>query len=613
MFIRKVTKKNKNADKSYDYYRLTHSYRIGNKTRQQVVLNLGRLENLPVSKHKILADRIEEILTGTSSMFSVEDKEVEELANNFANQIIQKEVFPFAAKSKKSSKKVEKEYVEVDLESAEEVESRGLGGEWIAKQAFESLNIDTILSSLGMEDNDIIMSKALLTSKMIHPSSELEAERWLQENSSTMELYGEKSEKATRYQLYKVAEILYLNKENIEQKIYEICNNLFSQRSKVVIFDLTNMHFEGMMSGSKRAKFGRSKQKRNDCRLISLALTIDSLGFVRGSQFWDGNVSEPETLKEMLSYIDNHFELKTEKPLIVFDAGLSTEDNLDMIRDKYDYVCVSRSIPKNFTKLSPQATHLHDNRGNKIQVNKVETEKNETLLLVSSDQKKKKEQSMDEKLTQRFEERLNYLKSGLNKPRRLKKITAVHEHIGRLKDQFSKVAKHYVINYVEDADEKNITDIKWKRKQQSERPKGRYFLRYSKKDLSDKEIWEAYNLTREVEASFRCLKSDLNIRPVFHQKDKYIESHIWLGVLAYQIVNYITLTLREKNINYSWKTIVEKLKTQRITTTTLDIKDNKKAYLKTCTRPNTDVKRIYDALNYNDRPYVRKTNVVTQL
>lgn len=615
MFIRKVIKKNKNADKTYEYYRLTHSYRVGSKTRQRVLLNLGTLENFSTDKHKALADRIEEILTGAIGIFRDEDAQLESLAQRFAKKIIKTGTFSHRkenASATSSTQVVKKEYVEVDLESAEELESRDLGGSWVAKQAFERLTIDDILTSIGMEQKDITMSKALLTAKMIHPSSELETERWLKENAATMELYDQQSDKATRYQLYKVAEMLYANKETIEQKLYKVCENMFSQRSKVVIFDLTNMHFEGMMGLSNRAKFGRSKQKRSDCRLISLALTIDSLGFVRGSQFWDGNVSEPKTLQEMLNYIDKQFDSVTEKPLVVFDAGLSTEENLDMVRGKYDYVCVSRTAPKNFIQLSKQATNLEDNRGNKIEVSKVETEKEETLLLVTSDQKKKKEESMDKKQVERFEERLKYLKDGLDKPRRLKTTTKVKEHVGKLRKQFSRTAKHYNITYHEDTDKGVITDISWEVKEDYNSKNGQYFLRYSKKILTDKEIWDAYNLTREVEASFRCLKSDLNVRPIFHQKDEYIESHIWLSILAYQVVNYITVILREQNITYSWKTIVEKLKTQRITTTSLNMKDDKKAYIKTCTAPNTELKTIYEALKFKDRPFTRKTKVVTQ-
>ena len=94
--------------------------------------------------------------------------------------------------------------------------------------------------------------------------------------------------------------------------------------------------------------------------------------------------------------------------------------------------------------------------------------------------------------------------------------------------------------------------------------------------------------------------------------DEYIESHIWLSILAYQVVNFITVTLNQQNINMSWKTLVEKLKTQRITTTSMNVKNNKKAYIKTCTAPNTELKKIYQALNFTDRPFVRQTKVVTQ-
>jgi len=612
MFIRKVIKKNAKSDKFYDYYRLTRSYRVGSKTRQEVVLNLGTLDGFPKEKFKALADRIEELLTGAVSLFRDEDQQVEILAKKFVKEIVDKGAFSFSKPSLKAPSNTDVEYLQVDIESAQELDSKELGGEWVAKQAFERLTLDDILISLEMKQKDIVMSKALLTAKMVHPSSELETQRWLTENSSTLELYGENAKISTRYQLYKVGQMLYANKDYIEQRLYEVCHSLFSQKSKVVIFDLTNMHFEGMMASSNKANFGRSKQKRSDCRLISLALTIDSLGFVRGSQFWEGNVSEPKTLSKMLEYIDYQFDNQIEKPLIVFDAGLSTEDNLDMVREKYDYVCVSRSKPKEFTKLSQQATVLEDNRGNKIEVAKVENTKGETLLLVTSEQKKKKEESISKKLNERLEERLNYLKEGLDKPRRLKTTTKVKEHIGRLKRQFSRAAKHYAISYQEDNEKGIITDITWKIKENQENKNGQYFLRYSKKNLSDQEIWDAYNLTREVEASFRCLKSDLNVRPIHHQKDKYIEAHIWLSVMAYQFVNYINLTLTHKDIKHSWKTITEKLKTQRITTTSFNVKDNKKAYIKTCTTPNTELAKIYEALNFKNRPFIRKTKVVTQ-
>ncbi len=615
MYIRHVEKKNKNSDRTYSYYRLVHGYKIGNKVRQQTLLNLGRLEELPKVHHKALADRIEELLTGATSIFGTGNEIIEPYAQRFVTEIQRKGIFPSKKRKTSVGTTPSEQYQEVNLETIEEQESRDIGGEWLCKQAFDRLGLDTLLSKAGMNETQINMAQMLLTAKLIHPSSELETERWLKENSGAMELYGEEEFSTTRYRLYQAATMLYKEKELIEKEIYSTCTGLFAHRSKIVIYDLTNMYFEGQMLSSTKAKFGRSKEKRSDCRLIGLAMAIDGNGFVRHSQIYQGNISEPETLEDMLGQVKGTLIHEGEKPLVIMDAGISTEENLVKIQESgYDYICVSRIHPKEFDTLSENATLLSDNRGNKIAVQKVSVEgKDDSFLHIKSEQKGMKEKSMDEKITQRFEERLSYLKEGLSLPRRTKKIIPVHEAVGRMKDQFSKVAKLYKIEYEQNADKGIVTGLKWTRLAEKEKPKGEYFLRYSKRKLTENEIWDAYNLTREVEANFRCLKTDLNIRPIHHQKDAYIEPHIWLGVIAFQMVNYMRQILKESNINYSWKTIVEKMKTQKCSLITMDAKENKRVFVKLCSRPNSHVQEIYDALTFKSRPYVRKTKVVTQL
>lgn len=615
MYIRHVEKKNKGSEKSYSYYRLVHGYKIGNKVRQQTILNLGKLEGLPALDHKALADRIEMLLTGTLSMFYVASEVIEPLAQQFASEIRAKGLFP--SNTHKASLGVNsiEQYEVINLDSVEQEDGREIGGEWLCKQAFDRLGLRELLSKAELDEPQSNMALMLLTAKLIHPSSELETERWLKENSGAMELYGEEVSGTTRYRLYQAATLMYNQKELIEKELYSICTGLFNQRNKIVIYDLTNIYFEGLMAGSSKAMFGRSKQKRSDCRLIGLSMAIDSSGFVRHSQIYHGNISEPETFEDMLNNVKSKFCYEGENPVVVMDAGIAIEDNLKILAEKeYDYVCVSRSHPKNFDKLSENATILLDNRGNKIEVQKVLVQgTDDSFLHIKSDKKGLKEKSMDEKVTQRFEQKLRYLKEGLTLPRRTKKIIHVHETVGRIKSQFSKVAKLYKIEYEQDTDKGVVTDIKWTRQNEKETPNGEYFLRYSRKKLSEKEIWDVYNLTRDVESCFRCLKTDLNIRPIHHQKDAYIEPHIWLGVIAYQIVNFIRQTLNHNSINYSWRTIVEKMKTQKCSLISMDAKGTKRIYMKLCSRPNTDVKKIYDALSFKDRPYVRKTKVVTQL
>ena len=615
MFIKKITKPDRKGKKTYTYYRLVHSYKLGNKHRQQTIINLGKLDGLPTDKHKSLADRIEGILTGSRDLFFYTPTDVEGLAQAFAKKIIEKGIFPVKKKARALAQDTVTDYHEVDINSTEQLESKTIGGEWLVKQAFDKLGLDDMFLGTGMSSNESGIAQMLLTARLVHPSSELETERWICENSGVDELYNPgDNHPVTRYRLYKAATHLYKHKNGIEKLLYSATTNLFAQKSKIVIYDLTNMYFEGQMRGSKKAEFGRSKQKRNDRRLIGLALAIDSLGFFRYSRIYEGNVSEPGTFGEMLDDVAAHLYGKGEKPVVVMDAGIATEDNLETIKQRnYDYVCVSRTIPVEYVKLAQEATLLSDNRGNSIEVAKVSVEgKSDMFLHIKSHQKQLKEQSIDDKLTGRFTDSMEYLKEGLPIPRRLKKTVPVHEKVGRIKKQFSKVAKHYHITYTEDTQKGVVTDIGWKLQKDRQRPKGEYFLRYSKENLTERQIWDTYNMTRDVEATFRCLKSDLEIRPIFHQKDTYIEPHIWLGILAYQVVNYIRQELAGHGIKYSWSTIVEKMQAQQCSLQSVDKKEGI-IYTKLCTRPNEDMKAIYEALGYKNRPFVRKSKVVTQL
>ena len=616
MFIRAVQKKDKSKTKTYTYYRLTHSYRIGDKTRQSVLLNLGKLETISKSDHKALANRIEEIITGAeNTLFPSVGTDIEDLAQSFSKQISKEKIFP-SNKGKTISKEVDSNYQNVNLDSLEQLESKDIGGEWLVKQAFDKLGIIDILEGIGMNNQQIDTAQLLLTAKLIHPSSELETERWLNENSGAFELY-DNIEKITRYKLYQVATKMFNQKQKVDSSIYSAVKNLFSDRNKIVIYDLTNIYFEGQMQGSKKAKFGRSKQKRNDRRLIGLALSIDSLGFVRHSQFYTGNISEPGTFVDLLKTLSQQLPSDGEKPLVVMDAGISTEENLTILRNEkydYDYVCVSRTVPKEYNKLSNNAETTTDNRGNKIELTKVSVKgKDDYFLHVKSEQKRIKEKSMDEKMTLRLEEQLNDIKQKLTQKRTLKKIDKIHEKVGAIKSKLSRIGWLYDITYTEDAEKGIVTDINWKRVKERERPKGEYFLRYTKNAISENKIWDVYNLTRDVEAVFRCLKTDLDIRPVYHQMDEYIEPHIWLGIVAYQVVNYIRTNLKKQNINYSWSTIVEKMRSMQSSLVTVNNDNNEKIYTKLCTRPSKDQINIFDALKFKHRPYVRKTKVLTQM
>ena len=234
MFIKQIKKKNKNSDKEYIYFRLIHGYKIGNKTRHQTILNLGKLEGIDKSYHKALADRIEELVTGTSSSLfpDIQDNNtIEDLAQEFSKKIITEKLFITTPPDKKRiSKEITRHYQEVDLDTIEQIESRNMGGEWLVKQVMEKLGIQEILSATGMSKEETSIAQMLLTAKAIHPSSELETERWLREGSATKELYNI-NEQVSRYKLYKAATQMYDHKTDIENRLYSNVSTLFSNKS----------------------------------------------------------------------------------------------------------------------------------------------------------------------------------------------------------------------------------------------------------------------------------------------------------------------------------------------------------------------------------------------
>ena len=136
-----------------------------------------------------------------------------------------------------------------------------------------------------------------------------------------------------------------------------------------------------------------------------------------------------------------------------------------------------------------------------------------------------------------------------------------------------------------------------------------YFIRTSYEDTSEEELWKIYNSIRKVESTFRVLKSDLNMHPVHHQKDDRIESHIYLTILAYQLINTIRLMLKRSGINYGWENIVRIMSTQKIVTMKLPIK-TKAIHQRRPTKPIKEAKRIYDAAGCIDTQKVLKKYVV---
>lgn len=499
----------------------------------------------------------------------------------------------------------------IDVESMKHTEAREVGAEWLCLQAIRQLELDKMLFDQGWSDARIKAAISLLITRTIYSPSELKSLRIMQENSSVCELvYGQTDLLPSYKSIYRVAPELYKIKEKIEQHLCSKTDTLFNLTNRIMLFDLTNFYFEGRKEKSKKASFGRSKEKRSDCKLLVLALCINSDGFIRYSSVLEGNIAEPNTLPEMIeNVIAKSPAGKDAKSLVVLDAGIATEKNLELIKEKgYNYLCVSRKKLKDY-ELQPEGKTVivHDYKKQEIRLREVLREEGgDYFLQVNSPAKELKESSMNRQFKDRFESELQKAKDGLIKKGGTKTYEKVIERIERARDRYPSISRNYEITYTQCVENnKLMSDITWHIKSQESTVsnEGIYFLRTNIETLDEKTTWDYYNLIREIECTNRQLKSDLNLRPIYHQKDENADAHLFFGLLAYWIVNTIRYQLKEKGVNHYWTEIVRIMSTQKVVTTKGQNALGENIVTRICSEPSKDVTSIYKALKYKDRPF----------
>ncbi|HZH72640.1 MAG TPA: IS1634 family transposase [Mariniphaga sp.] len=444
----------------------------------------------------------------------------------------------------------------------------------------------------------------------VYPASELKTVSYIKENSAISEVTGFDKEKVTKDKLYGISHKLYSVKDQLEQYLSRQTNELFDLEDKIILYDLTNTYFEGRMLGSRIAKFGRSKEKRSDARLVVLAVVINREGFLKYSNIYQGNMADCKTLEGIINALSRQTSFSGRKPIVVIDAGIATDDNLLMLKNKgYDYMCVSRSSLKAYhTDITATPVQITDKRKQPIELLKVRADgDSDQYLWVKSQAKKMKEDSMNGLLSQRFEQGIQNIKEGISKKGGTKKLNKVYERIGRLKQKYPSVHTWYDITVCDDGNG-TATAISCSHKtgEYDNSQSGIYFLRTSIMELDEHTFWSIYNIIREIEYTFRVLKTDLDLRPIYHKTDEASMAHLNLGILAYWLVATIRYQLKQKGINSDWREIVRRMNTQKcVTTSVVNIKQETIS-VRQCTVPTKEVKAIYDLLNYKHVPLPEK-------
>ena len=603
--IKTISKSKKDTKKKYYTYRLIESIRVGKKVKKITLLNLGSDFSIEQEHWASLSKRIDEIINQTPVLFEL-DRELETSAQEYAMRLIMLKAKKSPDDKESSSLSEEDKYKVIDTTTVKNSDPKSIGMEHIIYETIKSLQLDSKLKELGFTNTAFNSAIGTLIAKIANPSSDIKTYRWLCSKSAANELLDCDFNRVSSNNIYRVADKLYKHKEILEEHLYNRQKDIFEFDETITLYDLTNTYFEGGAKKIDKAKRGRSKEKRSDAPLITLGVMLDSSGFVRKSEIFDGNISEPTTFQGMLDKLkvkpkDQHL-LSMKKSLVVMDAGIASQENIDyLVKNNYEYIVVSRKRNKLFDEQKAVPVKLNNKEEIEVRAHKViNKETNEIELFVHSKAKALKEQAMQTRVQKVLIEKLQYLKDGLTLKRRTKAYEKVIESVGRLKGKYPTIAQHYTISVTKDEDGKNASDITWEAKASLENKtalNGVYCLRSNCTSLDEKSLWETYTMLTDLEAVFRSLKSELGLRPIFHQKQSRVDAHLFITLMAYSIVHTIRYKLKQNGIHYSLDTIREIVENTCRVTTSMKCKDGTTLYIRQSTQLNEDQKEICDALN----------------
>jgi len=621
MYFKATYRPNTKTGKSDWYYRLVESYRnVLDEVRQRTVLSVGFLNEFNGDQIDLIEKAICDRITGQQSLF--EDARVTDFVETLYQRMIKEKKVDLGMSDPK------KDIDTVDLNTLKNKDVREIGAEWLSLQAVRELGIDRYLASRGWIEEDISLALSQIVSRAVYPASELKTVRFMEDNSSICELTGYDIDKLTKDKLYGMSKKLFEEKSGLENYLSKKTNDLFDLHDEIILYDLTNSYFEGEKRGSNLARYGRSKEKRSDCPLVVLALVVNVEGFIKYSSIFQGNMSDSKSLCQIIDHLRLSTSTSSKRAIVVLDAGIATEDNLALIQEKgYDYVCVSRSTKAEIKKSQTgKPVIVNDKKNREITLEKVLANDDSAYFMkVNSPTKALKERAMKTLFEQRFEDGLECIEASLNKKSGVKIYEKVVERIGRLKQKYPSAHNRYKIEIEKQTVPVNCksksgktkeicTVLKWakiaKADAQKQEECGVYFLRTCMKENEETLVWTVYNCIRNIESCFRTLKTDLELRPVFHKSDDATQSHLHLGLLAYWVVNTVRFKLKQKEIKSEWREIVRVMNTQKCVTTTVQNIREQWISIRKCSEPDDKVKRIYDELKYKYAPFIRKKSVV---
>lgn len=628
MYISKAKKYRETEDgtvKGYPYYRLTKSYRDANgNPRTRSVLCLGELEGFSKEERDELADMLTVMIEKGQYVMHENQKLYEksmELYSKYRESRYALENDPLLkAEAARKERERLRDAVTVRLDSLTQHCARTVGPENLCNSTLRMLKIREFLTMKGWTREQVDLALMQVISRAIYPYSELKTVRYLRDNSALPELFKIKKECITKDALYKSAVRLWEVHREMEDWLHERVRSIFDLEEDILLFDITNTYLEGRMQDSGLCQYGRSKEKRDDCKIVVLAAVVNTEGLLVRTMIYEGNRADSTTLKEVIGSLKDSTSPDVRK-IVVMDAGFYTKKNVEWLEtNDFRYITV---LPSGSTRFKPSDKEIvrHEDCKHqeiRLQAGTVEIDgKENKALLVDSDAKVLKEKSMYEQACRRYEEGLEAIKAGIARKGGVKKRDAVNNRLGKLHKAYGAVRRDYTVTFKYEGTGNNEKAISMEWSHNAEREEkvralhGKYVLLTNLEETDERNIWKFYNVIRTVEETFHVLKTDLDIRPVYHKSDTGIKAHLNLAVLGYWLVSVTKQRLKLKKYpNVRWDEIIRIASTQVVVTARMETADGHLLEVRQSTEAEDMLSTIYRLLDINPAPLGKIKSVV---
>jgi transposase len=428
------------------------------------------------------------------------------------------------------------EWVEINTQTLRVEHIVDFGGPWLGLQLIHLLDLDRFLSEhlpRGKEEVPWdLMAEVLILSRLCHPSSELEIAEDYFERSALADLLGIPKGKINDDRLYRALDRLLPHKEDLQVYLKERVGSLFNLSYDLFLYDITSTYFEGQSERNPLAQRGYSRDKRGDCKQICIALVVTREGFPLGYEVFAGNRTDVTTVEEIIEEMEARYGQADR--IWVMDRGMASEENFDFLNEngRRYIVGANRDQLKRYERELLEKDWMSVQEG--LEVKKVESpDGKEVYILCRSRQRALKEAAIHERFEKRIEKALTHIAQSASKRRQ--KAGLIERRIGRILERNSRAAGLFEIQVTQEAT--GHAKVSWSKREAfrewSALSEGCYLLRSNVTEWTAEDLWRAYIQLTEAEDAFRIHKSDLRVRPIWHQKEERVRAHILVCFLAY--------------------------------------------------------------------------------